>query len=132
MGTRITVSQLHAAAPECSFPLGDQPVSQPALSQTVVGHSVMAEEVRGGVKRFTALHVGSNPSVSQSNGLKQATHGTFFQLTRLQISTRPHTGKDWQTICSSKIFLQVRDKAFQSPSKFLSPPRNHFFAYILA
>ena len=40
MGTHITLSQLDAAAPEFSYPLGDKPVSQPALSQTLVGHSV--------------------------------------------------------------------------------------------
>ena len=38
VGTRITLSQLDAAAPESSYPLGDRPVSQPALSQTLVGH----------------------------------------------------------------------------------------------
>jgi hypothetical protein len=41
MGTRITLSQLDAAAPESSYPLGDKPVSQPALSQILVGHSVI-------------------------------------------------------------------------------------------
>ena len=41
MGNHITLSQLDAAAPESSYPLGDKPVSQPALSQTLVGHSVI-------------------------------------------------------------------------------------------
>ena len=41
MGNRITLSQLDAAALESSYPLGDKPVSQPALSQTLVGHSVI-------------------------------------------------------------------------------------------
>ena len=41
MGTHITLSQLDAAAPGSSYPLGDKPVSQPALSQTLVGHSVI-------------------------------------------------------------------------------------------
>ena len=41
VGTHITSSQLDAAAPESSYPLGDKPVSQPALSQTLVGHSVI-------------------------------------------------------------------------------------------
>ena len=41
MGTHITLSQLDAAAPESSNPLGDKPVSQAALSQTLVGHSVI-------------------------------------------------------------------------------------------
>ena len=41
MGTRITLSQLDAAAPESSYLLGDKPVSQSALSQTLVGHSVI-------------------------------------------------------------------------------------------
>ena len=36
MSTRITLSQLNAAAPEFSFPLSEKPVSQPALSQTLV------------------------------------------------------------------------------------------------
>ena len=40
MGTHITLSQLDAAAPESSYPLGDKPVSQPARFQTLVGHSV--------------------------------------------------------------------------------------------
>ena len=40
MGAHITLSQLDAAAPESSYPLGDKPVSQLALSQTLVGHSV--------------------------------------------------------------------------------------------
>ena len=35
------LSQLDAAAPESSYPLGDKPVNQPALSQTLVGHSVI-------------------------------------------------------------------------------------------
>ena len=35
------LSQLDAAAPESSYPLGDKPVSQPALFQTLVGHSVI-------------------------------------------------------------------------------------------
>ena len=41
MGNHITLSQLDAAAPESSYPFGDKPVSQPALSQTFVGHSVI-------------------------------------------------------------------------------------------
>ena len=41
MGTRITLNQLDAAALESSYPLGDEPISQPALSQTLVGHSVI-------------------------------------------------------------------------------------------
>ena len=41
MGTHITLSQLDAAAPESRYPLGDKLVSQPALSQTLVGHSVI-------------------------------------------------------------------------------------------
>ena len=40
-GTYFTLSQLDAAAPEFSYALGDKPVSQPALSQTLVGHSVI-------------------------------------------------------------------------------------------
>ena len=41
MSTRITLSQLDAAAPESSYPLGDKPVSQPTRVQTFVGHSVI-------------------------------------------------------------------------------------------
>ena len=41
MGTHVTLSQLDAAAFEFSFPLGDRPVNQPALSQTLVGHSII-------------------------------------------------------------------------------------------
>ena len=41
MGTHITLSQLDAAAPESSYPLSDKPVSQLALFQTLVGHSVI-------------------------------------------------------------------------------------------
>ena len=39
--THMLRSQLDKAAPESSYPLGDKPVSQPALSQTLVGHSVI-------------------------------------------------------------------------------------------
>ena len=35
------LNQLDAAALESSYPLGDEPISQPALSQTLVGHSVI-------------------------------------------------------------------------------------------
>ena len=35
------LSQLDAAVPESSYTLGDKPVSQPDLSQTLVGHSVI-------------------------------------------------------------------------------------------
>ena len=42
MGTHITLSQLDAAAPESIYPLSDKPVSQLALSQNLVGHSVIA------------------------------------------------------------------------------------------
>ena len=41
LGTPITLSQLDAAAPESSYPLDDEPVNQLALSQTLVGHSVI-------------------------------------------------------------------------------------------
>ena len=41
MGTHNTLKSTVAAAPEYSFPLGDKPVSQPALFQTLVGHSVI-------------------------------------------------------------------------------------------
>ena len=41
IGTHITLSQLDAAAPESSYPLGDKPASQPAFSQTLNGHSVI-------------------------------------------------------------------------------------------
>ena len=41
------------------------------------------------VKRFSSRRVGSNPTVSHSKAPKQATHGTLFQSTRLQMSTRP-------------------------------------------
>ena len=41
MGTHITLSQMDAAAPESSYPLCDKPVSQPVLSQTLVGHLVI-------------------------------------------------------------------------------------------
>jgi hypothetical protein len=40
MGT-ITLRQLDAAVPESSFPLREKPINQPALSQTLVGHSVI-------------------------------------------------------------------------------------------
>ena len=45
IGTHITLSQLDAAAPESSYPLGDKSVSQPSLSPrpllTLVEYSVI-------------------------------------------------------------------------------------------
>ena len=58
MGNRITLSQLDAAAPESSYPLGDKPVGQPALSQTLVGHSVIVvRQVCSLVSNFVSRHL---------------------------------------------------------------------------
>ena len=58
MGNHITLSQLDAAAPESSYPLGDKPVSQPALSQTFVGHSVIVvRRVCSLVSNFISRHL---------------------------------------------------------------------------
>ena len=58
MGTHITLSQLDAAAPESSYPLGDKPVSQPALSQTLVGPSVIVvRRVFSLVGNFISRHL---------------------------------------------------------------------------
>ena len=58
MVTHITLSQLDAAAPESSYPLGDKPVIQPALSQTLVGHSVIVfHRVCSLVSKFTSRHL---------------------------------------------------------------------------
>ena len=58
MGNHITLSQLDAAAPESSYPLGDKPVSQPALSQTLVGHSVIVvRRVCSLVSNFISRHL---------------------------------------------------------------------------
>ena len=58
MGTHITLSQLDAAAPESSYPLGDKPVSQPALSQTLVRHSVIVvRRVCSLVSNFISRHL---------------------------------------------------------------------------
>ena len=35
------------------------------------------------VMRFSSRRIGSNPTVSHSKGLKQATHSTLFQSTQL-------------------------------------------------
>ena len=52
------LSQLDAAAPESSYPLGDKPVSQPALSQTLVGHSVIVvRRVCSLVSNFISRHL---------------------------------------------------------------------------
>ena len=40
MGNHITFEST-AATPEFSYPLSDKPVSRPALSQTLVGYSVI-------------------------------------------------------------------------------------------
>ena len=40
------------------------------------------------VKRFSSRRVGSNPSVSHSKALNEATHNTLFQSTQLLMSTR--------------------------------------------
>ena len=58
MVTHITLSQLDAAAPESSYPLGDKPVSQSALSQTLVGHSVIVvRRVCSLVSNFMSRHL---------------------------------------------------------------------------
>ena len=58
MGNHITLSQLDAAAPESSYPLGDEPVSQPVLSQTLVGHSVnVVRRVCSLVSNFISRHL---------------------------------------------------------------------------
>ena len=58
MGNHITLSQLDAAAPESSYPLGGKPVSQPALSQTLVGHSVIVVRcVCSLVSNFISRHL---------------------------------------------------------------------------
>ena len=44
---------------------------------------------RQNVKRFSSRYMGSNPTVSHSNGLNQTTHGTMFQSTQLLTSTGP-------------------------------------------
>ena len=41
MGTHITLKSTGRSCPEFSFPLGDKPVIQLALFQTLVGHSVI-------------------------------------------------------------------------------------------
>ena len=62
IGTRITLSQLNAAAPEFSFPLGDKPVSQPAILQTVVEHSVIVvRHVYCFVGNFISRHLRGLP-----------------------------------------------------------------------
>ena len=58
MDTHITLSQLDAAAPESSYPLGDKPISQPARSQTLVGHSVIVvRRVCSLVSNFISRHL---------------------------------------------------------------------------
>ena len=59
----ITLSQLDAAAPESSYPLGDKPVSQPAPFQTLVGHSVivLALSVVLSVTLYRAIYKGLPP-----------------------------------------------------------------------
>ena len=62
MGTRITLSQLDAAAPESSYTLGDKAIGQPALSQTLVGHSVIVvRHVCRLVGKFISRHLRGLP-----------------------------------------------------------------------
>ena len=56
MGAHISLSQLDAS--ESSYPLGHNRVSQPALSQTVVGHSVIVvRRVCSLVSNFKSRHL---------------------------------------------------------------------------
>ena len=58
VGTHITLSQPDAAALESSYPLGDKQVSQPALFQTLVGHSVIVvRRVCNLVSNFISRHL---------------------------------------------------------------------------
>ena len=56
------LNQLDAAALESSYPLGDEPISQPALSQTLVGHSVIVvHHVCSLVGNFISRHLRGLP-----------------------------------------------------------------------
>ena len=58
MGTHIILKSTGCAAPKFSFPLGDKPVSQSALFQTLVGHSVIVvHHVCSLVGNFTSRHL---------------------------------------------------------------------------
>ena len=77
MDTHITLSQLDAAAPESSYPLSDKPVSQPALSQTLVGHSVIVvRRVCSLVSNFISRHLEgtSTPALPLITDLRNQRH----------------------------------------------------------
>ena len=81
MGTHITLSQLDAAAPESSYPLGDKPVSQPARSQTLVGHSVnVVHRVCSLVSNFISRHLKgtSTPALPLIADLRNQRHQRPF------------------------------------------------------
>ena len=92
------LSQLDAAAPEFSYPLGDKPVSQPALSQTLVGHSVIVvRRVCSLVSNFISRHLGDfHPGAAADCRFAQpATPETVYSLTaagRLALSCAEHSG----------------------------------------
>ena len=93
MGTHITLSQLDAAASESSYPLGDKPVSQPALFQTLVGHSVMSVVLSEALYHVTYgdFHPGS---AADCRLAQPATPETVYSPTpagRLALSCAEHT-----------------------------------------
>ena len=81
MGNHIALSQLDAAAPESSYPLSDNPVSQPALSQTFVGYSVIVvRRVCSLVSNFISRHLQgtSTPALPLIADLRNQRHQRPF------------------------------------------------------
>ena len=98
IGTHITLSQMDAAAPESSYPLGDKPVSQPALSQTLVGHSVIVvRHVCSLVSNFISRHLRGLPprdAAADCRLAQPATPETAYSPTpagRLALSCAEHS-----------------------------------------
>ena len=87
MGNHITLSQLDAAAPESSYPLGDKVVSQPALSQTLVGHSVIVvRRVQG------CIYVDSHRNLRRNLGQLRIKSQIDSQLWKIQ-NNQKHAAK---------------------------------------
>ena len=104
MGNHITLSQLDAAAPESSYPLGDKIVSQPALSQTLVGHSVIVvRRVQG------CIYVDSHRNLRRNLGQLRI---------KSQIDLQP---------CESKINKNMLPKRHSENAKL----RQHLMPYVV-
>ena len=109
MGNHITLSQLDAAALVSNYPLDDEPVSQKALSQTLVGHSVIVvRRICSLVSNFISIGDFHPGAAADCRHAQPATPETVYSPTpvgRLALSCAEHS----RQTASSYIYRPRRD-----------------------